>query len=288
MRPVVAIADRRRATPTLPAGAKSDRATNEPVVSAARQAWLLAKNDMRQELRDLELILTVAFFTIVVLVMFALAFAALPAAGQTLAVPGMLWLTVAFLGSLTLTRIFDRERESDTLRAVLTWPVDRTAIYYAKLVVTLVVITACGGLLMPALALLFPAAQVFVQRPLESFALLVLGCLAYASVGTLFAAGLATASGKNVLLSVILYPLTSPALIFALVATRALLEGHPQFPTYLGQLAALDLVLVALATWLFEPVLLGGTKPQANRRAGARADRGSRRGTNARPRGETT
>ncbi len=247
--------------------------TTAPVVPLARQAWLLAKNDLRQELRDLELVLTAAFFTLVVLVMFALAFAALPAADQTLAVPGMLWLAVAFVGALTLTRIFDREREADTLRAVLTWPVDRVAIYFSKLGVTLLVITGCGALLMPALGLLFPAAEVFWQRPLDAAALLVLGCLAYAAVGALFAAGLATASGKNVLLSVILYPLTSPALIFALVSTRALLEGHAQFHTYLGQLAALDAVLVAVASWLFEPVLLGSNARPAERRPSARAKR---------------
>jgi heme exporter protein B len=237
-------------------------------VSLVRQSWLLAKNDLVQELRDLEMVMTAAFFTLVVLVMFALAFAALPAADQTLAVPGMLWLAIAFVGALTLTRIFDREREADTLRAVLTWPVERVAIYFGKLFVTLLVVTGCGALLMPALALLFPAAGVFLERPLESATLLVLGCIAYCAVGTLFAAGLATASGKNVLLSVILYPLTSPALIFALVSTRALLENHPAFTTYLGQLAALDAMLVVLASWLFEPVLIGNAaKPRTARRS---------------------
>jgi heme exporter protein B len=247
--------------------AAARRGTTAGVSTLARQAWLLAKNDLRQELRDLELVLTAAFFTLVVLVMFALSFAALPAADQTLAVPGMLWLAVAFVGALTLTRIFDREREADTLRALLTWPVDRTAIYFGKFVVSFAVVFGCAALLLPALALLFPGASAFLERPGESFLLLALGCVAYCSVGTLFAAGLATASGKNVLLSVILYPLTSPALIFALVATRALLEGHPAFTTYLGQLAALDVVVVAIAAWLFEPVLVGGTasKPRVDR-----------------------
>ena len=226
-------------------------------VIVPRQAWLLAKNDLRQELRDLELVLTAAFFTLSVLVMFALSFATLPAADHVMAVPGMLWIAVAFVGALTLTRIFDREREADTLRAVLTWPVERVAIYFGKLAVAMVVVVGCGAILLPALVLLFPAAQAFAARPLEAATLLVLGALAYCSVGTLFAAGLATASGKNVLLSVILYPLTSPALIFALVSTRALLENHPSFTTYLGQLAALDVIVVVIASWLFEPVLLG-------------------------------
>ena len=226
-------------------------------VIVPRQAWLLAKNDLRQELRDLELVLTAGFFTLSVLVMFALAFATLPAADHVMAVPGMLWIGVAFVGALTLTRIFDREREADTLRAVLTWPVERVAIYFGKLAVAMVVVVGCGALLLPAMVLLFPAAKAFAERPLEAAMLLVLGALAYCSVGTLFAAGLATASGKNVLLSVILYPLTSPALIFALVSTRALLENHPSFTTYLGQLAALDVIVVVIASWLFEPVLLG-------------------------------
>ncbi|MBK8719660.1 MAG: heme exporter protein CcmB [Deltaproteobacteria bacterium] len=244
------------------------RATNPVVVP--RQAWLLAKNDLRQELLDLELVLTAGFFTVVVLVMFALAFAALPASAHVLAVPGMLWLAIAFVGALTLTRIFDREREADTLRAVLTWPVERVSIYFGKLLVSWLVVAGCGVLLMPALALLFPAAGVFLERPLESAALLALGVLAYCAVGTLFAAGLATASGKNVLLSVILYPLTSPALIFALVATRALLEGHAQFTTYLGQLAASDVVVMLIGSWLFEPVLVGSQRPLTDSN-GARA-----------------
>lgn len=238
-----------------------------------RQAWLLAKNDLRQELRDLELVATAGFFTLVVLVMFGLSFAALGRTSQPLAVPGMLWLAVAFVGALTLTRIFDRERESDTLRALLSAPVERLAIYLAKGAVTLLVLLGCCLILVPGLVFLFPAAAVMAERPLTTLALVVLGCVAYVSVGTLFAAGLAQSGGKNVLLSVILYPLTSPALMWALVSTRALLEGHPDLSTYLIQLAALDVLLVVLGGLLFEAVLVGST----GRKASARAARGRRR-----------
>jgi heme exporter protein B len=231
-----------------------------------RQAWLLARNDMRQELRDFELVLTAGFFTLVVLVMFGLSFSTLGGGAQALAIPGVLWLAVAFVGALTLTRIFDREREADTLRALLVAPVDRLAVYLGKAIVTLAVLLCCCAIVVACLVFMFPAAAPLYARPLEAAALIALGCLAYASVGTLFAAGLATSSGKNVLLSVILYPLTTPALLFALVATRALLEGHPGFTTYLGQLAALDVVLVVLSAWLFESVLVGTPQSATARR----------------------
>jgi heme exporter protein B len=109
---------------------------------------------------------------------------------------------------------------------------------------------------------------VFAERPGATAVLVVLGCTSYAVVGTLFAAGLSTSSGKNVLLSVILYPITSPTLLWALVCTRALLEGHPNLSIYLAQLAAADVLLVVVASWVFEPVLVGsgGAPPRRSRR----------------------
>jgi len=237
---------------------------------ALRQAWLLAVNDLRQEARDLELVLTSTFFSLVVLIMLGMSFSAIGVSAQPLAIPGMLWLSVAFVGALTLGRIFTREREFDTLRAVLVAPVERVSIYLAKAFVTMVILLGCCLITVPGLTLLFPGAAPFADRPLETFALVVMGCTAYAGVGTLFAAGLASSSGKNVLLSVILYPLTMPSLLFALVATRSLLEGHESFTTYLGQLTATNILAFVVGAWLFEPVLVG--VPQ-QRRGAARAGR---------------
>ncbi len=222
-----------------------------------RQAWLLVLHDLRQELREREIVSTTVFFTLVVLVMFGLSFASLGTALHPLIAPGLLWLCVMFVGSMTLTRIFDREREADTLRALLVAPVERLAIYLAKATVTLLVLLACMALLVPGLVVLFPGASALATNPSTTIALVVLGCLGYVAVGTLFAAGLATGSGKHVLLAVVLYPVTSPVLLFALVATRALLEHHPRVMTYLGQMAAVDVLLLVLGAWLFEPVLVG-------------------------------
>lgn len=238
-----------------------------------RQTWLLTRNDLRQEARRLELVLTAGFFTLVVVVLFALAFFGLGADVQRKAVPGMLWLAVAFVGALTLTRVFDREREAATLSALLAAPVDRLAIYLGKLLVTLVVLLWCAALLVPGLGALFPEAGVFAANPLALVVLVTLGCLGYAAIGTLFAAGLASAGGKNVLLSVILYPLTTPVLLFALVATQRLLDAHPELWNTLAQLAALDLALIAIGAWLFEAVLVGaGRSASSSTLAGSAAE----------------
>ena len=236
-----------------------------------RQTWILARNDLRQEARRLELVLTAGFFTLVLLVMFALAFFGLDADDQPDAVPGMIWLSVAFVGALTLTRVFERERESNTLAALLAAPVDRLAIYLSKLLVTLLILLACAVLLVPGLGLLFPASAMLRADPLATASLIACGCLGYAAIGTLFAAGLATSAGKNVLLSVILYPLTTPLLLYALVATQRLIEGHPQLWSTITQMAALDVALVGVGAWLFEVVLVGASRRGDARGAAARA-----------------
>lgn len=237
-----------------------------------RQAYLLLRSDLRQELRDFELVLTAGFFTVVLLAMFYLSFAALQAKAHLSAIPGLLWLTVAFVGVLTLTRVFDREREADTLRALLAAPVDRLAIYMAKAGMTLVVLLLCCAVLVPGLWLMFPAAAAFAAQPGSTALLVLLGCAGYVAVGTLFAAGLATGAGKNTLLFVVLYPLTTPLLMYTLVTTRALLGGDPALSEYLRQMVALDLILFALAALLFESVLVGAAKRTAAK-SDARRDR---------------
>lgn len=239
-----------------------------------RQTWLLARNDLRQEARQLELVLTAGFFTLVVVVLFALAFFGLAPEIQRKAIPGMIWLCVAFVGALTLTRVFDREREAATLEALLAAPVERLAIYLAKLIVTLVILLLCSALAVLGLGVLFPGAGLLAADIPGLLTLVTLGCLGYAAVGTLFAAGLATAGGKNVLLSVILYPLTTPVLLFSLVATQRLLDDHVELWNTLTQLAALDLALVAVGAWLFEAVLVGAGRASSPR-ARARAARSS-------------
>ncbi len=238
-------------------------------VTALRQTWVLARNDLRQELRELELVVTSVFFTVVILALYAVSFAEMSKSAQPKAVPGMLWIALAFVGALTLTRVFEREREADTFAALLAAPVNRVAIYGAKFSVTLVVLCVCAAVLVPGLLLVFPGSGVEGWSAVEMLATVLLGCAGFAAVGTLFAAGLAHSGGKNVLLSVVLYPLTTPVLMMSLVATQRVLQAHPGAWDILAKIAAVDVILVIVGGALFESVLVGGA---------ARSSRGAEAG----------
>ena len=169
---------------------------------------------------------------------------------------GILWISIAFAGTLALGRTFERERQSETLRALLMAPAARPAIYVGKLLGIVALLIGAGILLVPLVALLFQAP--LLARPFWLTAVLITGAIGFAAVGTLFAAMLMRTRSRDVLLPVLLYPITVPVIIAGVRATAALLQ--PEVDTeivrfWLALLACFDVVFVTLALWTFEPLM---------------------------------
>lgn len=227
------------------------------MIGILRAAWLIARKDLRVEARSRELAYTTLFFAVTCVLVFSFAFVrgetARPIEG---AAPGVLWVAIAFSGTLALARTFERERQSETLRALLLAPVERAAVYLGKLWALLALLFALEVLLVPIVALLFQAP--IGRAPWLLAGLLVTGTIGFAAVGTLFAAMLVRAQSRDVLLPVVLYPMTIPVLIAGMQGTAALMAPEPAFVlarTWLSMLVFFDAVFVTLALWTFAPVM---------------------------------
>jgi heme exporter protein CcmB len=221
----------------------------------ARTVWLVLKKDLTVEVRSREIAYTTLFFAVSCVLVFAFAFVQ---EGRALdgAAAGILWIAIAFAGTLALGRTFERERQAETLRALLLAPADRPAIYVGKLLGILALLTAAELVLVPLVALLFQAP--LLARPFWLAAILVSGTLGFAAVGTLFAAMLVRARTRDVLLPVLLYPITVPVIIAGVRATVALLEPELEAAIvrfWLALLLCFDVVFVTLALWTFEPLM---------------------------------
>jgi heme exporter protein CcmB len=220
-----------------------------------RTALLVLRKDAAIEARSWEVLTTTIFFAVSAVLVFSFAFVK---EGEPLedAAAGILWIAVAFSGTLALGRTFERERYAETLRALLLAPAPRPALYVGKLLGILVVLAIAELLLTPLVALLFNAA--LFARPMLMAALLVTGTTGFACVGTLFAAMLVRARSRDVLLPILLYPITIPVIIAGVRGTSALLASPPDEPTavmWLGILTAFDVVFVTLSLWTFEPLM---------------------------------
>jgi heme exporter protein B len=220
-----------------------------------RVAWLVVRKDLTVEVRSREVLYTTAFFAVSCVLVFAFA---LVREGRPLedAAAGILWIAIAFAGTLALGRTFERERHTETLRALLLAPASRPAIYVGKLVGILALLAVVEAVLVPLIGLLFHAP--ILASPLLMLALLATGTAGFAGVGTLFAAMLVRARSRDVLLPVLLYPITIPVIIGGVRGTAALFQPVPDEQMalmWIGVLAFFDVVFLTLSLWTFEPLM---------------------------------
>jgi heme exporter protein B len=216
---------------------------------------LVVRKDLLIETRSREVVYTSALFAVLCVLVFAFGFVE-EGRAESKAAAAILWIAIAFSGSLALGRVFDRERQNETLRALLLAPVSRAAIYVGKLAGVLTLLLLVQVLVVPLVALWFQASM-FRHFGLM-LGLLVCGSIGYAAVGTLFAAMLARSHSRGALLPVLLYPITIPVIIAGVRGTTALLQPEADLPVaraWLMMLVAFDAVFLTLSLWIFEPAM---------------------------------
>jgi len=218
-------------------------------------AWIIARKDFLVEVRSREMIYTTLFFAVSCVLVFAFAFVP---QGKPIpnAASGVLWVAIAFSGTLALGRAFERERQGETLRALMLAPIERASVYLGKLIALLALMVLTEALLVPIVGLLFHAP--LARAPLLLAGLLITGTVGFATVGTLFAAMLVRAQSRDVLLPVVLYPLTIPVIILGVQGTGAIFAAEPNLALAGNALAMLlffDAVFVTLALWTFAHVM---------------------------------
>ena len=220
-----------------------------------RTALLVMRKDFTIEAKSREILYTTLLFALSCVLVFSIAFVK---EGEPLedAAAGILWIAVAFAGTLALGRTFERERSGETLRALLLAPAPRAAIYVGKMLGILLLLAVVELMLVPLVAVLFHA-PLFAE-PLLLAALLASGTLGFSAVGALFAAMLVRARTRDVMLPILLYPMTVPVMIAGVRGTSAVLQSPADTASaimWIGLLASFDVVFVTLALWTFEPVM---------------------------------
>ena len=219
---------------------------------AARVAW----KDLRIELRSKEIIYTMAFFGALIVVVYSFAFPVKPDLVRA-AAPGMLWVAIAFTGTIGLGRAFDRERENDTMRALLLAPIPRLSVFLGKMASIALLVLAVSLVCAPLMALLLDADLFAMAGPL--LLLLVLGAIGFANVGSVFAATLLKVRSRDVLLPVILYPILIPLFVAGTSATEAMIAVKPNLDKlwyWIGFLGIYDAVFLVLSLWVFEALVI--------------------------------
>ncbi|MFT7623680.1 MAG: heme exporter protein B [Myxococcota bacterium] len=218
-----------------------------------RDAQLILQKDLTIERRSREVVFTVVIFSLLSTMVFALSFMIDQDTSKAYG-PGVIWVTILFAGTLGLGRLFEPERENDCMAGLLLTPADPRGVYLGKLAVQLVFMGIMELLTIPAAFLFFDLFPLLDGETVWLFiAIVVLGTIGFALIGTLFAAMLLNSRLKDVMLPIIVYPLVTPVLIAGVQSTRALFMGDPgaDVTGWLAILGAFDLIYLAVALVIF-------------------------------------
>jgi heme exporter protein B len=221
--------------------------TSLPAITQAT----LAK-DLRLEWRSKDAINSMLFFALLVVVIFSFSFN--PTAEESRQIAGgLVWVAFLFAAVVALNQTWARELRNQVLDAYRVSPAPANALFLAKAIGNFLFVSVLEALMTPlfivfyTLRALGPAWQLIPVAMLGTWALVV--------NGTFFAAMSIRTRSREIMLPLLLFPISIPALLAMVEGTSAILTGEAAAKFWIVLLAVYDLVFTTVSLLLFESIL---------------------------------
>jgi heme exporter protein B len=215
------------------------------------------RKDLRLEWRSRDSINGMLFFALLVVVVFGLAFdpTSYPTITRQIS-GGILWVALLFASITALNQSWTREQSNNVLEAQRMAPSPASALFLGKALANLLFVLTVEAVLAPIFIVFF---NLHALGNVWLLALILpLGTWALVVNGTFFAALGLRARNRELLLPLLLLPVSLPALLAMVQATTGVLtaELDPiQIGTWIKQLAGYDIIFTTICILLFETVL---------------------------------
>lgn len=217
-----------------------------------RAMFAVVWKDLAAEWRSRELVSAMLVFALLVIFIFNFALELDPQtrAGLT---SGVLWATFTFAGTLGLNRSMAVEKDRGCLDGLLLAPVDRTAIYFGKVLANFVFMLLVAAIVLPIYAVLYNVNLINAGL----MGVILLGSWGYVAVGTLLASMAVQARTRDVLLPILLFPVSIPVLVTAVKASSGFLSAAAwvDVAPWINILVVYDVVFTAVAFMVFDYVV---------------------------------
>jgi heme exporter protein B len=214
--------------------------------------WIHLKKDLRIEWRSREAIIAMLFFSLLVVVVFAMAFDPTRAVSREIA-GGILSVATLFASVTSLNQAWARELRHQVLDAQRMTPAPPSSLFLAKALANFLFVTLVQLALTPVFVVFYNL------HPLGNawlfLLILPLGTWAIVVNGTFFAALSMRARNRELLLPLILFPIFIPALLAMVLATTDVLTGNDVPILWIKLLAGYDVIFTTISLLLFETVL---------------------------------
>ncbi len=208
--------------------------------------------DLRLEWRSKDAINSMLFFALLVVVIFSFAFD--PTAEESRHIAGgLIWVAFLFAAVVALNQTWSRELRNHVLDAYRVSPAPPNSLFLAKVLGNFIFVTVLEALMAPLFIVFYnlraigPAWQLPIVAALGTWALVV--------NGTFFAAMSVRTRSREIMLPLLLFPISIPALLAMVEATGSILTGDYSAKFWIVLLITYDLVFTMASLLLFDSVL---------------------------------
>ena len=210
--------------------------------------WTHLVKDLRIEWRSLDAIVSMLFFAGLVVVLFSLAFDPRGAVSQGIA-GGVLCVATMFASVSALNQAWACEIRHQVMDAQRMTPSSGAQLYFAKVLVNFIFVTIVQIALAPFFFVMY---NLHIAGPAWVLALILpLGTWALVCNGVFFAALSIRSRNRELLLSLILFPIFIPALLGMVQATTAVLTGDNDPWLWIKMLTGYDIIFTTVSLLLF-------------------------------------
>jgi heme exporter protein B len=213
--------------------------------------WLHLVKDLRIEWRSKEAINSMLFFSLLVVVLFSIAFDPRGEFAQRIA-GGVLCVATMFASVSALNQAWAREIRHQVLDAQRMAPTPGAELFLAKVLANFFFVSIVQLVLAPVFLIFY---NLHVQGQGWLLVLVLpLGTWALVANGTFFAALAIRSRNRELLLPLILFPIYLPALLAMVQATTAILTGESDPTLWIKLLLGYDIIFTTVSLLLFEVV----------------------------------
>ena len=221
-------------------------------LSISRLTRVNVLKDLRLELRSRDVINSMLFFALLVVVIFSFAFDPTIEESRRIA-GGLIWTAILFSSIMALNQSWARELRNGVLDAYRVAPAPTEALFAGKCLGNFILVLLLECLMTPLFVIFYDL------RPLGSLWQLViiflLGTWALVVNGTFFAAMSIRTRNRELMLPLLLLPVSIPAVGNMVLGTAQVLSGEGSASPHIKFLAVYCVVFTTACYLLFDTVL---------------------------------
>jgi heme exporter protein B len=212
------------------------------------------EKDILLELKSIEVINSMLIFSLLTVIVFSFIFE--PGAEYKIdLVGGILWMAIVFAGILGLNKSMMSEVNGGNLNALLLAPVDKSAIFFGKVLSNFIFLIFMEIVTIPVFTIFYNV-NIF-KHTLLSIPVFILGTYGFSVLGTLFSIISVKSRTREVMLPILLLPLMIPIILAAIQSINIFIKGDTisDADRWIRLIAAFDLIFTFVVYAIFDYIV---------------------------------